>query len=258
MLECHFLLQLCFLYCARGKYANARAYLDDVQKICEGVSEPLPLDIRSQIKYLDGTIHHATGDLDRALAFYNDPDLKVSTSSSKLPHSRVHFDICLLAAMNTVLIIRSPQHPHHTQLPERMGQLSALAPTSYSKHIQAAYNLILAASPDVGQLQLKDYLSRSLNLAKEINNYQVTSITLGMMSWKWFRGVVGEQAEKGAMAMHAMAKKSGSGLWTSVADGMLSDTLERMGKVAQAESSDREGMDLFEELPEKVKASVGR
>ena len=256
MLESHYLLQLCFLYCARGKFANARSYLDDVKKISEQTNEQLPVDIRSQAKYLEGIIYHATGDIGKALAIYDDPELRIPSTSSKATHSRVHFDICVLTIMNTILIIRSPDHPLHQQLPEKLRQLSVLAPASYSKNIQAAYNLILATAPDVGNLQLKEHLSRSLNLAKEVNNYQVTSITLGMMSWKWFRGVVGEQAEKGAMAMHAMAKKSGSALWTSVADGMLSDTLERMGKMAEADNSSREGMDLFEDLPEKVKASI--
>jgi hypothetical protein len=54
------------------------------------------------------------------------------------------------------------------------------------------------------------------------------------MSWKYFRGVVGEQSEKSAMAARAMARKADDKLWTSVTEELLAETLDRQGKTGEA------------------------
>ena len=69
------------------------------------------------------------------------------------------------------------------------------------------------------------------------------------MSWKFFRGVVAEQAEKSARASQTLARKGKDPLWISVADGCLADTLEVMGKGAEAEAVRREGWEVTERLP---------
>lgn len=74
-------------------------------------------------------------------------------------------------------------------------------------------------------------------------------MTLTFMSWKYFRGVVGEQAEKSARAGRAMAKRANHRLWASVTDEMLADTLERQGKGDEANSVREEGQRLVMGLP---------
>ena len=64
------------------------------------------------------------------------------------------------------------------------------------------------------------------------------------MSAKFFKGVVGEQAEKSARASLSLARKGGDRLWWSVADGVLGDTLEVQGKGAEAEAVRREGREI--------------
>ena len=74
-------------------------------------------------------------------------------------------------------------------------------------------------------------------------------MTLTFMSWKYFRGVVGEQAEKSARAGRAMAGKASDRLWVSVTDDMLAETLERQGKGEEAKSVREEGYRVMTNLP---------
>jgi len=81
-------------------------------------------------------------------------------------------------------------------------------------------------------------------------------MTLTFMSWKYFRGVVGEQAEKSARAGRAMAKKANDRLWVSVTDEMLAETLERQGKGEESGSVRDEGMRVTMGLPEALRRVV--
>lgn len=73
------------------------------------------------------------------------------------------------------------------------------------------------------------------------------------MSWKYFRGVVGEQSEKSARAGRATAKKANDRLWVSVADEMLAETLERQGKGPEAKAIREEGDRVMAGLPPALK-----
>lgn len=81
-------------------------------------------------------------------------------------------------------------------------------------------------------------------------------MTLTFMSWKYFRGVVGEQAEKSARAGRAMAKKANDRLWVSVTDEMLAETLERQGKSEEAMAVRDEGQRVVMGLPGSLKKAV--
>lgn len=81
-------------------------------------------------------------------------------------------------------------------------------------------------------------------------------MTLTFMSWKYFRGVVGEQAEKSARAGRAMAKKANDRLWVSVTDEMLAETLERQGKSEEAMAVGDEGQRVVMGLPGSLKKAV--
>lgn len=74
-------------------------------------------------------------------------------------------------------------------------------------------------------------------------------MTLTFMSWKYFRGVVGEQAEKSARAGRAMATKANDRLWVSVSDEMLAETLDRQGKEEEARGVRDEGYRVMMGLP---------
>ena len=73
------------------------------------------------------------------------------------------------------------------------------------------------------------------------------------MSWKYFRGVVGQQSEKSAMAGRAVAKKANDALWVSVTDEMLAETLDRQGKVDDARVVREEALRVMMGLPAPLK-----
>ena len=50
------------------------------------------------------------------------------------------------------------------------------------------------------------------------------------MSWKFFRGVVGDQAESSAKASQSLAHQCMNGLWISVSAGLMAHTLEVAGR----------------------------
>ena len=76
------------------------------------------------------------------------------------------------------------------------------------------------------------------------------------MSFKFFKGVVGDQAEKSARASANLAKKGRDGMWMSVATGILGDTLEVMGKTEEAEAVRKEGLEYTANLPPALQREV--
>lgn len=78
-------------------------------------------------------------------------------------------------------------------------------------------------------------------------------MSLTFMSWKYFRGVVGEQAEKSARAGRAMARRANDRLWITVTDDLLADTLETQGKGEEASAFRDEGYRFMASLPPALK-----
>ncbi|KAI4197681.1 MAG: hypothetical protein LQ350_005750, partial [Teloschistes chrysophthalmus] len=96
------------------------------------------------------------------------------------------------------------------------------------------------------------YLQHALQSARSVSNNQLICIALTFMSYKFFKGVVGEQAEKSARASEFVARKVMDGLWQSVSSGLLADTLDMAGKGQEAESMRQVGREIARSLPEGV------
>ncbi len=169
----------------------------------------------------------------------------------RLPNqNQTRRDLSILAALNRILILRDPSHPRHSDLDPLLASLEPLCTTHINKNIVSAYYLVRATAHLTDPIiKTKQYLQHALQAAKVVANTQLTGITLNFMSWKFFRGVVGDQAENSARASQKLAKKSGDNLWISVADGLLAESLEVQGKTAEAEGVGREGREIAEGLP---------
>jgi hypothetical protein len=206
------------------------------------------------MQYAVGTIAQAKGDLAGALTAFQSPVLSLLSSSfSKTARYDPHRDVAILAAINTVLILRDSSHPSHPHLPNLLSTLDSFCRSSPSKYIQAAYYLLCATVQTDSTIQTKQYLQQALQSATAIGNSQITCMTLTFMSWKYFRGVVGEQAEKSARAGQVMAKKASDRLWGSVTDEILADTLERQGKREEANGVREEGNRIMMGLPSALR-----
>ena len=83
-------------------------------------------------------------------------------------------------------------------------------------------------------------------------------MVLNFMSWKFFRGNVGEQAEKSAKASQTLAQKCMDGLWMSVSAGVLGDTLEAAGRIEEAKRARESGAVTATALPEELQDAMRR
>lgn len=250
---CNFLLQRVFLACARTDWELATQSLKELRHFTQECGPNLPRSIECLMEYAAGTIAQATGDLARALSIFQSPLLLLSPSASKTARNDPCRDTCILAALNTILIIRDPSHPAHSHLPTIQATLEPFCQNGPNKYIQAAYYLVCATVQTESTIQTKQFLQHALQSATTISNSQITCMTLTFMSWKYFRGVVGEQAEKSVRAGRAMAKRANDRLWASVTDEMLAETLERHGKGDEARSVREEGQRLITGLPPSLK-----
>ena len=76
------------------------------------------------------------------------------------------------------------------------------------------------------------------------------------MSWKFFKGVVGEQAEKSAKASQTLAMQCKDALWMSVSAGVFGDTMEAAGRVEEAMRARENGIATARGLPEGLQVAM--
>ncbi|KAL8781728.1 MAG: hypothetical protein Q9194_000232 [Teloschistes cf. exilis] len=229
----------------------AREQLQEFEKAASPYAkESELLDILAQ--YLHGVIEQGTGNPDAALTVFQSPYLSIGHPTSCPP---AHLDLAVLSIFNSILIIRDPSHPSHGFLSSLMSSLEPhLSRIKNSKTLASAYNIILATplDPPPTIVKTKQYLQHALQAARSVSNNQLICITLNFMSHKFFKGVVGEQAEKSARASEILARKGMDGLWQSVSSGLLADTLDMAGKGQEAESMRQVGREIAKSLPEGV------
>jgi hypothetical protein len=269
-LECQFLLEKVFLLCSRSDWASARTALAEADLIGHDLGIRYPPELNCIARYLDGAIHQGTGDLATALSIFQSATFAIPPTTNKTSRNDIKRDTSLLAALNAILIIHLPSHPSHHLLQPLLAKITPFlqnnntTTTTSSPLLQSAHSLIVSIltglSPNEGSsdpfsetstpiLRTKQYLGAALATARKIGNAQIISLSLAMMTDKFFRGVVGDQAEKSARASSAMARKSGNTLWTSVCDGMLANSLTIQGKRTEAEKSRDDALRMAESLP---------
>ena len=267
-LLCQVQIHLIFALCARTSWPAAKEELCILKVNATDLPKPHLAPISIFTHYLDAIIHQATGDLASALAIFQSSIFALPSLPSNTPTlhvSQTQRDLSLLAALNTLLIIRSPTHPKHIHFSTLLSELEPLALANPSKNIHAAYHILRAtslssptsdAAPKI--VKIKHYLQLALQVTKHTANNQLTCITLNLMGWNFFKGVVSEQAEKSARASLNLAKKGRDTLWMGVANGVLAETLERQGKREEADVVRREGWDVAGRLPVAMQREVDR
>ncbi|PGH09926.1 hypothetical protein AJ79_05542 [Helicocarpus griseus UAMH5409] len=243
-LYCNMLLQLIFLACARTDWALARQTLKELRSTASELGNNLDAATKCLMEYASGIISQGTGDLSAALATFELPIFSLNQSVNKSARNDPRRDTAILAALNSALILRDPSRPsHYPAASEILSSIESFCRNSPNKYIQAAYFLISSTTHTESTIQTKHDLHHSLQAATAISNSQVTCIALTFMSWKYFRGVVGEQSEKSAKAARAMARKADDKLWISVTEELLAATLDSQGKSGEAQVA-REQADI--------------
>jgi hypothetical protein len=247
--------------CNRSAWRAVRNELAQLKELIASLPSGSTQHFTLFATYIEGLMAQATGNLAGALAIFLSAPFALSSLNSST--SATQETLAILSALNAILIIRSPTHPSNSLIPNLLSHLESRIPLQPSKIIQAAFNLLRAAihnpspsaltapspsGPQPSIVKTKTYLQNALQGAMQCANNQLISIALNFMTWKFFQGSIGEQAEKSARSSVSMAKKCKDSMWVSVADGQLAKTLEGRGKGEEAKAVEKEARELAARL----------
>jgi hypothetical protein len=230
---------IAFCAAAVGNWATVKTYINNCNTIISRLDVSLHGPMESVAIYLAGVYHQGTGDLEKALRIFQNPKLEISAPPGKLSSARqVEHDFALLAALNSLWILQKPHLLDTSRNTETLAKLKDLCQSHPNKDIQTAFNLAAATVETTNPrttLETKSHLSAALKGAQIRANLQFICITLVVMCGSFFANVVGEQAEKSALAASVQSHNAKNKLWMSVADGMLAHCYQINGKTTEAE-----------------------
>ena len=254
-MTCYMRLYLAFLLCARTSWSAAKEQQAKIEASVRSMANtPEPLLLLTV--YLEAVIYQGTGNLTEALSLYQSSMLALPTPPEQRSRSQISLDISILSTLNTILIIRSPSHPQKHLVPSLVSSLELLCLQNQNHQICSAYHLVAATTSSETILLTKQYLQSALQASKQTDNKHLMCMVLNFMSWKFFRGVVGGQAETSARASQNLAQQCMNGLWMSVSAGLLGDTLEVAGRTEEAERARQSGIKTSGSLPQALQEAM--
>lgn len=233
----------CYLHILRGLHLATSTKWDEV-KYCVTQLETLVAPTYGSTvilysMYLAGVYHQGTGNLEAAINIYSDPNFSLDVDKSRGGHHKpAEFEVALLATFNLIWIMQDQHYRNDQRTQELLEQIRPLCIDHPNMEIRTAYNLVMAAiqtNPPVPMTGVKTHISTALSNAKNLADVHTLSIALNLMRAKLFQSIVGDQALKSAKAASTQARRSGNTLWMSVADGMLSQSYEVQGAMAEAQ-----------------------
>ena len=248
-------LYLAFIQCMRSNWDSAMRQLKEYRSISKAWSI-LPPSLTALANLLEATYLQGTGSLPHALDIYQSLVNLRAREASSLNH--MMDDICRMAALNSLMILRNPSHDGHQSAMVLFSNLGKDCPNHPNRQIQAAYNLVnstLLQSTTI--IARKQTLQLALNAAKVSHSNTSLCISLSLMHWYFFRDQVTEQAEKSARAAQNMANRVENKMWVSTTAGILGDHLEAAGRSMEAAATFTEGWKAAEGLPSHVKLQLG-
>ncbi|KAH7393451.1 cohesin loading factor-domain-containing protein [Cadophora sp. MPI-SDFR-AT-0126] len=239
---CYFRVYMAFCSAGVGDWPETKRYIDDLRTTSRnfGMSSTEPLETLAM--YITAVYHQGVGNLDLALNMFQDPRFALPAVKSSIVTSidQLHRDICLLAALNSLWILQDGPRQDTDRNTVLIEKLKPLCENNSNQDIRTAFNLVVATvptNPPAHMYDVKGYLRAALQGAGVTANTQFLCITLNVMCSRFFSNVVGDQAEKSAMAASTQAANSGNVLWRSVADGMLAQCYEVQGKNEMAQET---------------------
>ena len=253
LLICHMRINLIFLLCARTAWADAKDHFAKLVLEEKAFEKSAGADISLLLLYLQGLVHQGTGFLDLALECFQHESLRVPPPNQSSLVSQLRLEISVLAALNTILVVRSPTHPMHHLQSTLFESIKPYCSSSTNKSLSAAYNIVQVASPNSGRISdTKDFLKSALTAAKMTANSQLKCVALILMNKEFYTGVFGTQSEQSARASQSLAVKSGDSLWMSVSAGLLATTYEVQGKTEEALVYKEEGLRIAQRMPRQL------
>jgi hypothetical protein len=247
----------CYLHILTGLQAATLLDWTKVKRILQIVEVAQPPQGYIQILhlYLKGAFLQGVAKTDEALRIFESPQFDLGAFDNA-KRGDVESKVAILAAFNRLWIWEHDQYREEKKKVQLMDQLRPICTDHPDPEIRATYHLILGAAqinPPFSINQLKQHISRGAHLLKDTQNKQLIAISLSIMRAQLFAGVVGVQATKSARAAVAQSTASGNKLWQSVAQGMLAETFETDGKVAEARAARGDGIRLANEAAERTR-----
>ncbi|KAI9802877.1 MAG: hypothetical protein M1833_001476 [Piccolia ochrophora] len=242
LLRCYMQLHLVLLLCGRSDWTLARKLVDELRRELQNLDPPTSTPLDTFLLYIEGVIQQGNGDVSAALStFQNSCFYLPEDNGAGNPAKQIQCDLAILAALNSVFILHGRSQAYNSTIETLISTLEHFCLSHPNRNIQCGFQLIKATThPSDPMIRTKHYMQNTLKAAKAIANTQLSCMILHFVSWKFFTGVVGDQAEKSVRAAWQLAKRGDNDLWISVAEGMMADTLEVQGKTAEARAA-REG-----------------
>ncbi|KAI9891439.1 MAG: hypothetical protein M1814_002758 [Vezdaea aestivalis] len=246
MITCFTHVYNALVLCSRSEWTSAKEHSDEAKSLLIAAEPDSSPFIKKLILYLDGVIDQATGHLAKARHKFQQSDFAVQ-SNTKGAGADPSVDLAILANLNLALMLHGSSESHRVE--GLLVDLEPLCVTHPNRSLKAAFSVVKAAlQPHNAIVNTKNLLQNALSAAKSLANSQLVSMTLNIMSARFFSGVVGDQAEKMARAGLHTAQQAGNSLWISVAEGMMADALEVMGKTEDAGETRRRAYSLSSQI----------
>lgn len=249
----------CYAYILTGLQASTLSDWAKVKNCLEAIEK---INAESEFLsllalYLEGVFYQGSASLDKALEIWKDERFELDWNGApKASSSRIARELSILAILNRLWIMQDPTKIDDAETSELLDLLRPICEDNPDMEIRTVYNLVLASirtNPPLSINQVKRHIQQSLSGAQHTSNTQHLSIALNIMRCRIFENVVGEQALKSAKAGAAQAKKSGNVLWMSVAEGMLAQSYEMQGAIAEARMAHESGVRLANEAYVKTR-----
>ena len=223
-------------------WTETKRHLDALKTTLRQLEAPLTGPLGHLALYFDGVYHQGIGDLDTALKIFGDAKFNLNTAKSTTltPASQVERDLSILAALSTLWMSQAKEPKDLDQNAAMKEALEPICANHANMDIRTAFHLIAATcetDPPIQLIDIKHRLKVALAYANTTTNVQLLCICLSIMCNRFFRGVVGPQAEKSAKAASVQATRTGNALWVSVTDGMLARCYEVQGKLQDAQAT---------------------
>jgi hypothetical protein len=250
LIDWHARLQQAFIHCCQADWSAARTALSSLEQTA---SDSTLGDVTHRMRlviFLSGTIDQGEGQIDSALASYQSPDLALPKTCLV---NDSHTDIAIVAALNSLLIIREASHPQHFLFEIIVAQLEPLCNAHESKDITTAFTLIRGLAVGEGNVNRTQWIRRALNMAKAISNQQLMAISMNAFTNAFASDSLDGQALKAHHAAMRTAERARSALWECTADGMLATLLEKQGKNVEAAEVRGRIEELRPRLPEDLR-----
>lgn len=235
---CYYQLYMAFYAAGVSDWKQVKLNIDQLRSTARQFDFALPGPLECLALYLTGVYYQGVGDLGTALRIFQDP--RFSLIQGKMtPTSKIEREFSIIAALNALWILQIPSHQNTANNAATLAMLEPICDKHPNLDIQTAFRLVQATvpiNPPNPLFSIKNFLGNALGGAKKTQNNQFICIILNVMCSRFFSNVVGDQAEKSAMAGVYQAQRSGSLLWRSVADGMMAKCYDVQGKKTEAAS----------------------